>query len=67
MTALESIKEIEDFGNIDLEEKEFLLKAFKVMREIAHTVMDNLVEGDNLRFDDVDKEFEERMKDVESK
>lgn len=45
----------------------FLLKAFKAMREIANEIFENLVEGDNLQFDDVDKEFERRMKNEETK
>lgn len=74
MTAMDKIKylesdEIHYQGHPDVvfscvcEDNKFLLHAFKVMREIAHTIMGNLTEGDNLEFSDVDKEFESRMKD----
>ena len=60
MKALERIKAFEEFRNIDWEEKDFLLKAFNVMREIAikhNTVMSSIDGSDVL----IDKEFEEGM------
>ena len=61
MKAMERIKEIEGFGNIDWEEKDFLLKAFNVMREIAikHITVMSSIDGSGIL---VDKEFEEIMK-----
>lgn len=71
MTAIERIKEIEESymkgsGLVEDEETEFLLKAFKVMRDIAIRNVDDELTGPqsklNLAEKGIDEEFEDRMK-----
>ncbi len=55
MIALQRIKHIQDDSCDYIDDINYLVRAFQVMREIA-------IEADKVGIVDVDQEFEERMK-----
>lgn len=64
MTNLERIKEIENTSyDCEVHDIEFLLKAFRVMREIAMEANEESADHiyGELYFEAIDQEFEERM------